>query len=202
MATMSNYFNKLETIYTDLEVSIIRTTKIHKVLRMVVRLNTIPRDEEFHFRQRAMDILSKWRNVLDSDPAGAAEEKEKDSKPTANGDGLQKEGNADLPKSDTEEKEAEPKSGKEDTAQPAEEPMPDADAAEKAQGPEPEQAPEPAEPAKEESEKAAPAAEEGEAAGEEGAKEETTEKPEEKAEDKPEDKPEEKPEEKPVEAAA
>lgn len=192
---MSNYFNKLETIYTDLEVSIIRTTKIHKVLRMVVRLNTIPRDEEFHFRQRAMDILSKWRNVLDSDPAGAAEEKEKDSKPTANGDGLQKEGNADLPKSDTEEKEAEPKSGKEDTAQPAEEPMPDADAAEKAQGPEPEQAPEPAEPAKEESEKAAPA-------GGEGAKEETTEKPEEKAEDKPEDKPEEKPEEKPVEAAA
>lgn len=175
MNAMSGYFNKLES-YTDLEVSIIRHTKIHKVLRMIVKLNTIPRDEEFNFRQRAIGILSKWRNVLDSDPAGAAEEKEKDSKPTANG--LLKEGSAESPKTDIEEKEGEPKSGKEDTAQPAEEPMPDADVAEKAQAPEKEQAPEPA---KEESEKAA---------GEKAAKEETTEKPEEK------------PEEKPVEAAA
>lgn len=195
---MASHFNKIES-YTDLEVSIIRATKIHKVLRMIVKLNSIPRDEEFHFRQRAMDILSKWRNVLDSDPAGAAEEKEKDSKPAANG--LQKEGSAETPtKLETEEKEPEPKSSKEDTAQLSEEPMPDADVAEKAEAPEKEQAPEPA---KEEPKEVAPAAEEGEGAGEKTVeKDAEAEKPEEKTEGRTEEKTEEKNEEKPVEAAA
>lgn len=135
MNTMSNYFTKLES-YSDLEVSIIRHTKIHKVLRMIVKLSSIPRDEDFHFKQRAMDILSKWRNVLDSDTTGLGDEKEKETKPTANG--LQKEGSAETPpKADTEEeKEVEPKPEKE-ASQVPEEPMPDADATEKVQTREP-----------------------------------------------------------------
>lgn len=170
MTTMSGYFSKLES-YTDLEVSIIRSTRVYKLLRMILKLSFIPRDEEFHFRQRAMDILSKWRGALASDPAGAADEKDKDLKRTTNG--LDKEGSAETPtKTDIEEKEGEPK---EDAAQPAEEPMPDADVAEKTQAPEPEPNPKPA---KEEPEKAVSAQEGHE--GEKVAKDETTEKPEEK----------------------
>lgn len=116
MATMSTYFDKLEK-HADLEVSIIRTTKINKVLKMIVKLNSIPRDEEFKFRERAMSILSSWKNVLDTDaPADG-------SKPT---NGTKDEDAADTPKLETEaeaddEKEKEKNNTNDDT------PMPDAD---------------------------------------------------------------------------
>ncbi|CAL5867783.1 uncharacterized protein PFLUO_LOCUS2003 [Penicillium psychrofluorescens] len=121
METMATFFDKLEK-YTDLEVSIIRTTKINKVLKMIVRLNSIPRDEDFKFRRRAMDILSSWKNVLDSDihPESAS----KDSLLTANGAPKDDE-SADTPKIESEEKEPETKPAKEDAV---DIPMPDAGA--------------------------------------------------------------------------
>lgn len=126
MTTMSGYFTKLEH-YADLEVSIIRLTKINKVLKMIVKLNSIPRDEEFNFRRRAVDILSKWKNVLDP-----ADEKD-DAKPKANG--VHKEDSVDTPvKADAEEekeKESETKQTKAESAEPQDEPMPDAEASEK-----------------------------------------------------------------------
>ena len=131
MASMATYFDKLEK-HADLEVSIIRSTKINKVLKMIVKLNSIPRDEDFNFRHRAMNILSSWKNILDADtPAGAID---KDDKPTANGSNKEDDG-ADTPKLETEEeKEPESKSAKDDL----DSPMPDADA-EKAPEPEKEQ---------------------------------------------------------------
>lgn len=160
MATMSNFFSKLEA-HSDLEVSIIRATKINKVLKMIVKLNTIPKDEEYHFRRRAIDILAKWKNLLESDTTPAPA---KESKPTANGVHKEDEGDESVDgkasvetptkteKTDTEEKETtEEKPAKEESAAESKDqdtPMPDADAAEeKAQAPE--------EPAKE-SEEAAP----------------------------------------------
>lgn len=126
MANMATYFDKLEK-HSDLEVSIIRSTKINKVLKMIVKLNAIPRDEEFSFRQRAMSILSNWKNVLDADTPVPAD---KSDKPTANGS--KEEDGADTPKLETEEeKEPESKSAKDD----ADSLMPDAEA---------EKAPEPA----------------------------------------------------------
>lgn len=121
MASMATYFDKLEK-HADLEVSIIRSTKINKVLKMIVKLNSIPRDEDFNFRHRAMNILSSWKNILDADtPAGATD---KDDKPTANGSNKEDDG-ADTPKLETEEeKEPESKSAKDDL----DSPMPDADA--------------------------------------------------------------------------
>lgn len=119
MATMATYFDKLEK-HADLEVSIIRSTKINKVLKMIVKLNAIPRDEEFNFRQRAMNILSSWKNVLDSDAPGVSGDK--DTKATPNGVAKEDE-TAETPKLDTvEEKEPESKTTNEDT------PMADADA--------------------------------------------------------------------------
>ncbi|CAG8113567.1 unnamed protein product [Penicillium salamii] len=125
MASMATYFDKLEK-HADLEVSIIRSTKINKVLKMIVKLNTIPRDEEFNIRSRAMNILSSWKNVLDADTPGPAD---KSDKPPANGS--KEDEGAETPKLETEEeKEAESKSAKD-----IDSPMPDADA-EKAPEPE------------------------------------------------------------------
>ncbi|EKV17499.1 PWWP [Penicillium digitatum] len=117
MANMASYFDKLEK-HSDLEVSIIRSTKINKVLKMIVKLNSIPRDEEFNFRHRAMSILSSWKNILDADTPGLAD---KDEKPAVNGS--KEEDGVETPKLETEEeKEPESKSTKDDDS-----PMPDAD---------------------------------------------------------------------------
>lgn len=199
MTQMSNFFGKLEK-HADLEVSIIRATKINKVLKMIVKLSSIPRDEEFQFRARAMSILSKWKNLLDADATGPSDDKEKGDKPKANG--VHKESSVETPaKGDTEnEKEDDTKESKADTAEPQDEPMPDADAAEKPQAPEP---------ATEETEKEAPKTEEAtteKAAEEKSSEEKPTEgkATEEKADaEKTEEKADnEKTEEKPVETAA
>ncbi|KAJ5510908.1 hypothetical protein N7453_003011 [Penicillium expansum] len=130
MASMASYFDKLEK-HSDLEVSIIRSTKINKVLKMIVKLNSIPRDEEFNFRHRAMNILSSWKNILDADTPGPAD---KDEKPAVNGS--KEEDGVETPKLETEEeKEPESKSTKD-----VDSPMPDAD--EKAPEPEKEEQPE------------------------------------------------------------
>lgn len=58
MSSMSDYLKRLESC-KDLEVSIILKTKIRKVLKMIVKLNFILRDEEFQFRKRGLDMLSR-----------------------------------------------------------------------------------------------------------------------------------------------
>ncbi|KAI9806817.1 MAG: hypothetical protein M1833_002474 [Piccolia ochrophora] len=79
MKTMADYIAKLET-YGDLEVSIIRATKIHKVLKAIMKLSSIPKDEEFNFRQRSHALLQSWNQSLAKEPdtptAGSSAEKE------------------------------------------------------------------------------------------------------------------------------
>lgn len=88
MPQMSNYIKKLEN-YEDLEVSIIRETKINKVLKALVKLNAIPRDEEFNFRKRSVELLGKWNKILGADATEveptAAGDKDSKSTPTTNG---------------------------------------------------------------------------------------------------------------------
>jgi hypothetical protein len=90
MAAMSNYIKKLEG-YGELEAGIIRTTKINKVLKALIKLNTIPKDEEFNFRGRSVELLGKWNKLLgtdgtgDENGAGPSSAVEKDDKPTTNG---------------------------------------------------------------------------------------------------------------------
>ena len=90
---MSTYLSKLET-YPDLEGSIIRATKIHKVLKAMIRLPSIPKDAEYQFKKRSVDLLATWNKILQDDPSGAADEKgdekaedkaEADEKPATNG---------------------------------------------------------------------------------------------------------------------
>lgn len=73
---MSEFITKLET-YADLEVSIIRITKINKVLKAIIKLSSIPKDEEFNFKKRSHELLAKWNKILADDPnAGPSGDKE------------------------------------------------------------------------------------------------------------------------------
>ncbi|KAI1345117.1 hypothetical protein F5Y15DRAFT_410795 [Xylariaceae sp. FL0016] len=63
MQSMSEFLAKLET-FPDLEVSIIRVTKINKVLKAILKLETIPREDEFKFKPRSQALLDKWNALL------------------------------------------------------------------------------------------------------------------------------------------
>jgi len=60
---MSDYITKLEHC-PDLEVSIIRATKINKVLKAILKLESIPKEDEFRFKTRSQDLLEKWNKLL------------------------------------------------------------------------------------------------------------------------------------------
>jgi len=66
MKQMSEFVTKLEG-YADLEVSIIRVTKINKVLKAILKLATIPKEEEFQFKPRSQTLLDKWNKLLASE---------------------------------------------------------------------------------------------------------------------------------------
>ena len=99
---MATYIKKLEG-YADLEVSIIRNTKINKVLKALIKLNTIPRDEEYQFRKRSLELLSQWNKILGAEPDLEPAEKEGKATPTTNGihdeksDGVPEEKKEDAP---------------------------------------------------------------------------------------------------------
>jgi hypothetical protein len=63
MKSMSEFVSKLEG-YADLEVSIIRTTKINKVLKAILKLTAIPKEEEYDFKGRSQNLLDKWNKLL------------------------------------------------------------------------------------------------------------------------------------------
>ena len=74
MKQMSEFVNKLEG-YADLEVSIIRATKINKVLKAILKIPTIPKEDEFQFKPRSQSLLDKWNKLLASEqgtPAASA----------------------------------------------------------------------------------------------------------------------------------
>ncbi|KAK3330392.1 PWWP domain-containing protein [Apodospora peruviana] len=71
MKLMSEYIVKLEA-FPDLEVSIIRTTKINKVLKAILKLENIPKEQEFKFKERSQVLLDKWNKLLTADGAPAA----------------------------------------------------------------------------------------------------------------------------------
>ena len=75
--SMSDFLAELET-YPDLESSIIRVTKIHKVLKAMLKLPTIPLDGQYKFKDRAAELLGKWNEILASDTTGHSGEKDGD----------------------------------------------------------------------------------------------------------------------------
>ena len=91
MITMSGYIDRLEEFGNELEVSIIRATKVNKVLKAIIKLNTIPKDEEFNFRKRSHDLLESWNKLLGTETADAGAST-KEAEPSTNGaNGVHKE---------------------------------------------------------------------------------------------------------------
>ncbi|KAL1870430.1 hypothetical protein Daus18300_005116 [Diaporthe australafricana] len=72
---LSDYLVKLEQ-FPDLETEIIRATKINKVLKAVLKLDSIPKEEEFNFKPRSQVLLEKWNKLLSAEegPSSAAPE--------------------------------------------------------------------------------------------------------------------------------
>lgn len=70
MGEMAEYIKKLEG-YPDLEVSIIKTTKINKVLKAILKLETIPKEEDYNFKGRSTQLLAKWNHILENAPKDA-----------------------------------------------------------------------------------------------------------------------------------
>ncbi|KAF2001179.1 hypothetical protein P154DRAFT_173054 [Amniculicola lignicola CBS 123094] len=66
MHNMSDYLKQLEEL-KELEAEIIKKTKVHKVLRAIIKLSNIPKDEEYFFKKRANDILNLWNGQLSAD---------------------------------------------------------------------------------------------------------------------------------------
>ncbi|EGY22752.1 PWWP domain-containing protein [Verticillium dahliae VdLs.17] len=48
----------------DVRVSIIRATKINKVLKAILKLDSIPKEAEFNFKSRSQALLDKWTKIL------------------------------------------------------------------------------------------------------------------------------------------
>ncbi|KAL7629365.1 hypothetical protein AAE478_000885 [Parahypoxylon ruwenzoriense] len=133
MKSMSEFLAKLET-FPDLEVSIIRATKINKVLKAILKLEAIPKEEEFQFKPRSQTLLDKWNKILAADggaPApsangvnGASASAAKGGKETANGvkaEPEKEDSKNNIPekdaKEDSEAKEDSPGEEKTDTAE-------------------------------------------------------------------------------------
>ncbi|OBT89203.1 hypothetical protein VE02_01649 [Pseudogymnoascus sp. 03VT05] len=86
MKQMSEFITKLEG-YSDLEVSIIRATKINKVLKGILKIEDIPKEAEFKFKERSTELLTKWNKILESDtPAPASAQANGTSKEQVNGE--------------------------------------------------------------------------------------------------------------------
>lgn len=71
MKVMSDYLAKLEQ-FPDLETEIIKATKINKVLKAMLKLETIPKEEEFNFKPRSQALLDKWNKLLADDAPNSA----------------------------------------------------------------------------------------------------------------------------------
>ncbi|TQS38292.1 hypothetical protein Golomagni_01204 [Golovinomyces magnicellulatus] len=66
MKLMSEFIEKLEA-YTDLEVNIIRQTKINKVLKAILKLQEIPLEHEYRFKPRSQSLLDEWNKLFAND---------------------------------------------------------------------------------------------------------------------------------------
>lgn len=63
---------KMVEAYEDMTVDQLRLTKIGKVMKRIHQLPEVPRDDEFHFRERAGELVKRWTALLDQ----ATEDKE------------------------------------------------------------------------------------------------------------------------------
>lgn len=67
MPAMGEFFTRLED-FTEMDASILRATRIHKLPKAIMRLESIPREDEFNFKSRSNGLLEKWNKMLADAP--------------------------------------------------------------------------------------------------------------------------------------
>lgn len=121
MPAMAKFFEQLEKA-DDIDGAILRDTKIHKVMKGIVKLpGDIPRESEFHFKERSQKLLDNWSKLL-----GESTEK---PKPAATNGEHKDEAAPDSPAKEEEKEEAEKK---EEATEPVEQVTPGDDAKDEA----------------------------------------------------------------------
>ncbi|KAK2758630.1 hypothetical protein FQN54_003320 [Arachnomyces sp. PD_36] len=155
MESMSNFIQKLEQ-YEDLEGSLIRQTKINKVLKGIIKLNIIPKEEQYQFRKRSVAILGKWKHLLESDVPKDEASGSKDGQDEPKANGVDKKANgkkgSETPASEKKDDAQEDETAKEDEGTKGDkEVKEDVSMADAGEDESKKQTPQPAEDAKEES---------------------------------------------------
>lgn len=69
---MNEYLTILENFGSNMEVPIIRATKINKVLKAILKLEAIPREDEFKFKNRSQTLLDQWNKLMANEGTPAA----------------------------------------------------------------------------------------------------------------------------------
>jgi len=84
MPALDNLFATVEN-YEKINIQYLSFSKIGKVMRHIAVLteDKVPRDAEFHFRDRAKALVDKWHQILNANKPNGAES----SAPMANGKG-------------------------------------------------------------------------------------------------------------------
>jgi hypothetical protein len=80
MPVMTEHLSTLEE-NQDLEADIIQKTKVNKLLKVILKLTTIPRDEEFGFKERCEKLLKAWNVILQKAEEEAAPENDEEAAP-------------------------------------------------------------------------------------------------------------------------
>ncbi|KAL1635556.1 hypothetical protein SLS56_001608 [Neofusicoccum ribis] len=109
MQQMAEYFTQLES-HQDLEEKIIKETKINKVLKAIIKLDSIPKEEDYSFKKRSGDLLNAWSKNNGGDSKANGVEKED----TAEAKSPVDKATTEEPKTEeakAEEPKAEPKTG-------------------------------------------------------------------------------------------
>lgn len=68
---MSRFISKLES-FGELDASILRSTKIHKVCKAILKLGDIPGEDTYQFKARCATLLEMYSKILDSAQPNAA----------------------------------------------------------------------------------------------------------------------------------
>lgn len=82
MAQMDEHIKSLEQD-PELEVSIIRNTKINKVLKAILKIPEIPKEDTYRFKERSAKLLTTWNTILGTPAEATAADT---PKPIVNGD--------------------------------------------------------------------------------------------------------------------
>jgi hypothetical protein len=112
MDSMNQQMKQLEQ-YPDLDAGIIKSTKINKVLKAILKLEDIPLESMYNFKDRSSHLLAVWAPALGLDPISAGAEPASSTLPTTNGfshEKVESEAPTDEPVKTTDAAEAVPES--------------------------------------------------------------------------------------------